>query len=251
MLEAPLAYFTAVNPAAVSPSVWSANKTDSVITFCMEVSEEAKTKKDFGAIDLLEKVKLTQQNWVEAGTHKECCVKPWLRHSVSNTISVQPHEWEKVEEYIYHNRQYFAGISLLPSTGDLDYCQAPFCAVSTPAEILHKYGEGSLFASGLIVDGVHAYNDLWKACDAILGRFKPQGFLQEDWIRRAKQFTERYCDINIQKMIYMLKEVNNWKHWCDLHRVWKDVNYAEMREESDNTNLIAEVACAGGQCSLF
>jgi len=198
----------------------------------------------------LEKVKLTQQNWVEAGTRKERCVQPWLRHNVSNTINVRPHEWDDVEEYIYANRECFAGISLLPSTGDLDYSQAPFCSISTPQEILEKYGDGSVFASGLIVDGLHAYNDLWRACDAVLGRFRPEDFPQEDWIRRAKQFAERYFNNDVHKMLYCLKELNNWKQWCDLNRVWKDVDYTQLLEDSDDTNPIQEVACSGGSCEL-
>jgi ribonucleoside-diphosphate reductase alpha chain len=169
-MEAPLQFYKKFNPRAVETSVWSANGTDEVITFCVEVPEEARTKNDLSAIQLLEHVKLTQMNWVEAGTVVERCVQPWLRHNVSNTINVRPDEWDAVEEYIYENRQYFAGISLLPQSGDLDYPQAPMCAVRTPDEIVKEYGEGSLMASGLVVDGLHAFgNNLWKACETALG----------------------------------------------------------------------------------
>ena len=48
---------------------------------------------------------------------------PWMSHNVSNTINVKESEWEDVEEFIYENRESFAGISLLGSTGDLDYPQ--------------------------------------------------------------------------------------------------------------------------------
>jgi ribonucleoside-triphosphate reductase len=170
VMEYPLQYFEAHNPRAVEKSVWSNTGTDKVITFLCEVPEGARTKNQLVATELLEHVKITQQNWVEYGTRKEACVAPWLRHNVSNTITVLPEEWDSVEKFIYDNRKWFAGISLLPSSGDLDYPQAPFCKVLSHDEILDEYGEGALFASGLIVDGQHAFNDnLWAACDCALG----------------------------------------------------------------------------------
>jgi ribonucleoside-diphosphate reductase alpha chain len=169
-MEYPLQYFEAHNPRAVEKSVWSNTGTDKVITFLCEVPDGARTKNQLVATELLEHVKLTQQNWVEYGTRKEACVAPWLRHNVSNTITVLPEEWDGVEKFIYENRKWFAGISLLPASGDLDYPQAPFCKVLDYKEIVAEYGEGALFASGLIVDGQHAFNDnLWAACDCALG----------------------------------------------------------------------------------
>lgn len=247
-MEAPFLHFSALNPKATEKSVW--RQGDGVLTFCIEVGEHAKTKQEVGALDLLEYVKLTQQNWVEYGTRYERCAQPWLRHNVSNTINVKPTEWDTVEDYIYNNRSFFAGISLLPHSGDLDYPQAPFCSISTPSEIVQKYGDGSVMVSGLIVDGLHAFDDLWRACDAVLGRFSDLNSVQEDWVRRAKQFAERYFNSDIQQMLYALKEVNNWKHWCDLRREFKDVDYSLLKEYTDETNLVQEAACAGGQCEV-
>ena len=169
-MEAPIQHYKIYNPSAVEQSVWSANGTDEVINFLITMPDDAITKKDLSAVEFLEKVKLVQENWVEAGKRPEKCVQPWLSHNVSNTITVQPDEWEGVEEYIYNNRDSFAGISLLGGSGDLDYNQAPFTEVLTEKEIVEKYGAGALLASGLIVDGLHAYSDnLWQACDTLLG----------------------------------------------------------------------------------
>jgi intein/homing endonuclease len=252
-MEAPLQYFAKHNPLAIEESVWSANKTDVVITFCVTTSDGVKVKKELSAVDLLEHVKLTQQNWVEAGTRYEACVKPWLRHNVSNTIQVKENEWEEVTKFIYDNRKFFAGISLLPSTGDLDYPQAPFCLISTPEEIVKKYGDGSVFASGLIVDGLRAFdNNLWKACDAVLSRGIPENWNQEmkDWVRRANQFAHRYFNNDIKRMLHCLKEVNNWKMWQDLNREWCEVDYTKLNEATDETKPLDEIACAGGACIL-
>jgi len=169
-MEAPIQHYKIYNPGAVEKSVWSANGTDEVINFLIEMPEGAIIKKDMTALQFLDTVKMVQENWVESGKRPEKCVQPWLSHNVSNTITVQPDEWDGVEKFIYENRESFAGISLLGGSGDLDYNQAPFTEVLTEQEIVNKYGKGALLASGLIVDGLHAYNDnLWQACDTLLG----------------------------------------------------------------------------------
>ena len=117
----------------------------------------------------LELVKLTQENWVKAGTVVERCAQPWLHHNVSNTISITPEQQELAAKYIYENRHSFAGVSILSTTGDLDYVQAPFCEVRYTDELLADYGDGVFFASGLIVDGLHAFGN--NLCPSGTGSF--------------------------------------------------------------------------------
>jgi len=261
-LEPVLQFFKQYNPEAIEPSVWSANGTDEVITFVMEIPDGAKTKNQLSAIDLLEHVRLTQQNWVLSGKNEKHCTQKWLNHNVSNTISVRPNEWEEVAEYIYKNRKWFAGISLLPMRGDLDYPQAPFTTVHTPHELLKEYGDGVMFASGLIVDGLHAFdNNLWAACDAAMGlgnlsQEEPSNgqhrcwVKKKDWVRRVNQFAERYLNGDVRKTTYLLKEINNWKKFLDLRRTYQVVPYEEFYEEENNTTLTETIACAGGACSI-
>jgi ribonucleoside-triphosphate reductase len=120
-------FFRAQNPKAVEKSVWNPNGTDVVLTFCIEAPPEARTKQDVTPSTFSRPCKLTKENWVDSGKPPELCAQPWLSHNVSNTISVKDDEWQAVEDYIYDNRHAFAGISLLPDGGDLDYPQAPFC----------------------------------------------------------------------------------------------------------------------------
>lgn len=168
-LEFPLQHYKALNPAAVERSVWSANGTDDVISFPCEVPKGAVLKNDLDATALLAKVKSSQVNWVLEGENPELCVSPGIHHNISNTVTVRPDEWDKVARYIYDNRAFFTGISLLSSSGDLDYQQAPFATVLTPEEIVREYGDGSILASGLVVDGLHAFDgNLWTACDQAL-----------------------------------------------------------------------------------
>ena len=272
-MEAPVQHYKLHNPSAVQKSVWSANGTDEVINFLIEMSYDVVTKDDITAVQLLETVKLVQENWVDAGKRTDKCVQPWLSHNVSNTINVKPEEWPAVEEFIYENRKSFAGISLLGSMGDLDYPQAPFTKVLSVEEIVEKYGKGALFASGLIVDALHAFNNnLWQACDAVLGNMgviEPSVPLKIDdeiletlthdwkiynmkldWIRRAKQFAERYVNGDIRQLTYLLKDVNNTKFWQDLSRDHLEVKWELLYEEEDNTKLQENVACGANGCEM-
>ncbi len=168
--EFPVQLYKNINPIAVEESVWSANKTDEVISFLCEVPKGAITKNDINAIELLERVKTAQQYWVLSGNTPERSLNPAATHNISNTISVFDGEWDDVRDYIYKNRKWFAGISLLAASGDLDYPQAPFTTVLDEKELVQAYGPASIFASGLVVDGLAAFNNnLWSACDSALG----------------------------------------------------------------------------------
>ncbi len=247
--EEPYKLFKNINPLACEKSVWSNNKTDDVVTFCIEVEKGARLKNDMSAIDLLNAVKLTQNNWVETGTVKERLVAPFLKHSVSNTINVRLDEWEEVTKYIYENRDSFTGISLLPSSGDKDYAQAPFCTVYNPQEIIDRYGDASIFASGLIETALDCFDNLWLACDCVLGLNETTLKRQDKWVEKAKSFAQKYFS-DLKTMTYCLKDVHNWKLWCDLKREYKNVDYTTMIEKEDNTKQEEESACAGGKCEL-
>ena len=163
-----LSLFIERNPKMVEDSVWSSTGTDKVVSFPIETKPGSIYKSDLLGVKQLDYVKLAQQYWVEAGTRVDLCVDPNLRHNISNTITVD--DWDEVEQYIFDNRQWFAGISLLSAMGDKAYAQAPFTEVFTAQQILDMYGEASMFASGLIVEGLHAFNDnLWVACDTVNG----------------------------------------------------------------------------------
>lgn len=104
-----------------------------VIEFPVEAPAGAIVKDDLSAIQFLEMVKSTQQNWVIPGTSDES-ISPGLSHNVSNTVNVKPDEWEHVAEYLWDNRNYFTGVSLLSASGDKDYAFAPMEAVVNDAD---------------------------------------------------------------------------------------------------------------------
>jgi ribonucleoside-diphosphate reductase alpha chain len=166
------AFYKSVNPQMTEASVYNP-ATDDVITFPVEAPRKAILRKDLNAVQFLELVRLVQQSWVIPGGDP-ASRSPNLHHNVSNTCTVRPDEWDEVEAFIWANRDFFTGISLLQDAGDKAYAQAPREEVSTEADIAR---------------------------------------------------------------------------WNSLQP--RPVDYTQMREESDETELKLTVACAGGACEII
>lgn len=126
-------HFKMHNPALCEESVWSANKTDDVVTFPVRVKPGSIVKSELGAIEHLEMVKSTQKHWVIPGRTEHS--RNDLHHNVSCTIVVGDNEWQDVADYLYDNRQYFTAVSLLSHSGDKDFPQAPNETVVTEDEM--------------------------------------------------------------------------------------------------------------------
>ena len=245
-------YFKTINPRACAESVWSNNDSDDVVAFCVEVPDGSKIKNQVDAIGLLEYVKSTQQNWVINGTNPDRCTQKWLTHNVSNTINVKPEEWDGVTDFIYKNRQYFCGVSLLPIAGDKDYAQAPFTTVYLPSEQIQHYGDAAMFVSGLIEIGLSLYEDnLWAACDSLLGfGQKIKGTEKKEYKERCQRFADKYMNGDLKLLTYCMKDVYNWKEWLDMNREYQEVDYTQVIEEENNVKTEQEWACSGGSCEI-
>lgn len=150
------------------------NQFKSIITFPITAPLSAMLRDDLGAVEFLEIVKDTQINWVMSGTAQPDSTLG-ARHNVSNTITVKNHEWIDVANYLWDNKLYFSGVSMLGHVGDKEYENAPREAVVNDAD-------------------------------------------------EAK--------------------------WQYLINNYKPINWADMVENEDNTQLSGEVACAGGACEI-
>lgn len=122
-------YFKTINPGMVEPN----NELNDNLIMCVEAPEGAIVRNDTTAIGFLERVKLTQTNWVMPGTAIPDSA-PGVYHNVSNTCSVKETEWDEVASYIWKNREFFTGISLLPFIDDGAYKNPPFQEVKTPED---------------------------------------------------------------------------------------------------------------------
>lgn len=116
-------FFRDANPHLIEPSVYQPD-TDDVITFPVQAPDTAILRDEVEAVQFLEYVKFVQKHWVQAGRAHDR-YSPDLHHNVSNTCTVKPEEWEQVARFVWENRQYFTGVSLLQSSGDKIYSQAP------------------------------------------------------------------------------------------------------------------------------
>jgi len=70
--------------------------------------------------ELLERVKKISQEWVLPGHRKGSNT-----HNVSATISLKDEDWELAGEWMWDNRKYYNGLSVLPYDGGT-YIQSPF-----------------------------------------------------------------------------------------------------------------------------
>lgn len=252
-------YIAEKYPDLIGESVWSATNADFALFVPVKAKPDSIFKKDLLGIKQLEAVKLVQQTWVEYGTNVESCIEPYLRHNVSNTVSVD--NWEEVSEYIWDNQQWFAGISLISHVGDKVYNQAPFTEVLTPTEIIEKYGDSSLVVSGLIVDGLHLFeNNLWKACDFILNRnmildgTRTQVLLKKDWLQRAKKFAKRYFN-STAELVFCMKDVHLFHKWLKTEKIMKNIDIEEILQNTkpDYTEVdtLGAMSCHGGACEII
>ena len=246
----------ASNPFMVEDSVWSATGSDVVVSFPILPKEGSIFKDELLGVDHLEKVKLAQKHWVEAGTNVELCADEGVRHNVSNTIIVD--DWDKVEKYVFENRNSFAGISFLPMTGDKDYNQAPNTAVISAKEMVKKYDTAAIFASGLVVDGLDAFPNLWQACATAQGMGDDLSLetsdnaIKKDWVRRFNSFAENYLDGDVKKAEYCLKDSYLLHKWNKINKNFKPISWEEDLTEKKYTEVdtLGAAACAGGGCEI-
>ena len=244
------------NPYMVEESVWSAGGTDVVVSFPIIPNEESIYKDGLIGVSHLELVAKAQKYWVETGTNVDLCADKGVRHNVSNTILVD--DWDQVEKYVFENRHSFAGISFLSMSGDKDFNQAPNTAVINAKEMVDKYDSASIFASGLVVDALKVFPNLWDACSTAQGfgldisLESAENFARQDWCRRFKNFAENYLEGDIKKAEYCLKDSYLLHKWNKIQTNLKPINWMDDLTEKKYTDVdtIASAACVGGACEI-
>ena len=245
-----------INPHMVEESVWSAGGTDVVISFPIVPKTGSIFKDELIGVEHLEKVKLAQRHWVDAGTNEELCADYGVRHNVSNTIIVD--DWDEVERYVFENRHSFAGISFLSAMGDKDFNQAPNTAVISAEDMVNKYGTAAIFASGLVVDALNAFDNLWSACATSHGMGddltleSSDNAMKRDWVRRFNNFADNYLNGDTKQAEYCLKDSYLLHKWNKINKNFTPVDWIEDLTEKRYTEVdtMGAAACAGGACEI-
>lgn len=227
------------NPRAIKESIWSNNHTDNCIMFAVEAKPNSILKEDLLGVNQLEVVKKLQDNWIRAGKRIE---SDTIENNVSNTVQVD--NWEEVQEYVWDNRYDLAGVSFIGAINELDYNQPAYSKVLDPQEMLEEYGEGIIFASGIIVDAEEVFGDLWKACDVLNGKGEKIFSTLEDAEEFVKTFDiakrEDYLDKPLKEWI----EVNNsqYSKWIELlTEIGYSEEFAEQLLDSDIEIPLTEI----------
>ena len=243
------------NPYMIEESVWSTSRTDYCIGFPVISPESSLYKEELFGTALLEKVQQVQQNWVESGTNEHLCADPTVRHNVSNTVTVPEHMWSEVEDYLFDNKDFFAGVSFLSGMGDKDFHQAPMTEVLDEDEIVAKYGRGALFAAGLIVDTRKGFDNLWEACSVAQMPPEYQGEISDlraEWIRRFKKFADNYFMKDMKMAEYCLKDVFLCHKWTKIQQNMNHVDFTYQLTTKKFTDIdtMGSAACVGGACEI-
>jgi ribonucleoside-diphosphate reductase alpha chain len=244
-------------PFLLENSVWSANQTDFVVFVPITNPKEGLFKKDMKGVKHLDLIRLVQQNWIVPGTVPELGICPLTTHNCSCTVIID--DQKQIVDYIWEHREDFTAISFISDYGDKDFNQAPFTSVLTPEEIFEQYGKGALFASGLIVDGLHYFdNNLWQACDSLLNKDIPitgtreQVMLKKYWLKRAQQFAKNYFKNDIRRMVYCIKDVHLCHKWETISRQMRDVDFENIltKPQYKNVSEFGAMSCSGGACEI-
>jgi ribonucleoside-diphosphate reductase alpha chain len=116
--EAIYSYLAINHPELVEDEYFRPHDT-AVITIPQHAPEGSILRYE-SVFNMLERVKKVAQEWIKSG-HRT----GQNTHNVSATVSIKEDEWELVGEWMWNNRKFYNGLSVLPYNGGT-YTQAPF-----------------------------------------------------------------------------------------------------------------------------
>mgnify|MGYP003149956849 CR=1 FL=1 len=116
--EAIYKYLEQNHPSLVEDEFFRPHDT-AVISIPQKCPNGAITRNE-SAIELLTRIKKVHVEWVRTG-HR----KGQNSNNVSATVTIKPDEWDEVGEWMWKNKKFYNGLSILPFS-DHTYKQAPF-----------------------------------------------------------------------------------------------------------------------------
>jgi ribonucleoside-diphosphate reductase alpha chain len=93
---------------------------DTAVISVPQKAPEGSVLRHESALELLERVKHFNREWVKVGHNNG-----QNTHNISATVSIKPEEWEMVGEWMWENRKFYNGLSVLPYSNHT-YTQSPF-----------------------------------------------------------------------------------------------------------------------------
>ena len=116
--EAIYTYLSIYHPELVEDEVFRPH--DTAVISVPQKAPEGSILRHESPFELLERVKKVSQEWIKPG-HRT----GQNTHNVSATVSLKEEDWELAGDWMWDNRDYYNGLSVLPYNGGT-YQQAPF-----------------------------------------------------------------------------------------------------------------------------
>ena len=116
--EAIYSYLAVNHPELVEDEYFRPH--DTAVIGIPQKAPEGSILRNESPIQLLERVKKVQQEWIKPGHRSGSNA-----HNVSATISIREHEWPAVGEWMWLEKDFYNGLSVLPYDSG-SYKQAPF-----------------------------------------------------------------------------------------------------------------------------
>jgi ribonucleoside-diphosphate reductase alpha chain len=116
--EAIYTYLSIYHPELIEDEVFRPH--DTAVISVPQKAPEGSILRHESPFQLLERVKKVSQEWIKPG-HRT----GQNTHNVSATISLKDDEWDLAGEWMWNNREYYNGLSVLPYSNHT-YQQAPF-----------------------------------------------------------------------------------------------------------------------------
>jgi ribonucleoside-diphosphate reductase alpha chain len=128
--EAIYTYLSIYHPELVEDEYFRPHDT-AVISIPQKAPDNAILRSE-SPLDLLERIKKFYVEWI-----KPAHIDGQNTHNVSATVSIKPEEWEEVGKWMWKNKKYYNGLSVLPYDNGT-YIQAPFtdCTEDEYSELL-------------------------------------------------------------------------------------------------------------------
>jgi ribonucleoside-triphosphate reductase len=125
-------------------------------------------------------------------------------------------------------------------------------------EMIRKYGPSAIFASGLVVDAMKVFPNLWDACSTAQGYGlditleSSENSARQDWVRRFENFANNYLKGDMKKAEHCLKDAYLFHKWNKIQQNLKQIDWNEDLTEQVFTDVdtMAAAACAGGACEI-
>jgi ribonucleoside-diphosphate reductase alpha chain len=131
-------YLSINHPALIEDEYFRPH--DTAVISIPQKSPEGAILRTESAIQLLQRVKDFSEKWIQPGHRSGNNT-----HNISATVSIKEFEWSDVGEWMWKNREFYNGLSVLPYDGG-NYVQAPFepCDKETYRRMMNSLEEVDL-----------------------------------------------------------------------------------------------------------